>query len=155
MEVTKISQASITDACEIPFFDMKVQAGSPSPADGHMCNRLDLNRHLIKNPNATFFVQVTGESMIDAGIKENDLLVVDRAIEATNNKIVITAITILLLLGSINLSTISKSFSYIPASTIDSPVTCTKKVVLGFLIKCLFISSFIKVVLSTAAGAPA
>ncbi|WPY00231.1 S24/S26 superfamily peptidase [Candidatus Trichorickettsia mobilis] len=92
MEVTKISQALITDACEIPFFDMKVQAGSPSPADGHMCNRLDLNRHLIKNPNATFFVQVTGESMIDAGIKENDLLVVDRAIEATNNKIVIAVV---------------------------------------------------------------
>lgn len=92
MEVTKISQASITDECEIPFFDMKVQAGSPSPADGHMCNRLDLNRHLIKNPNATFFVQVTGESMIDAGIKENDLLVVDRAIEATNNKIVIAVV---------------------------------------------------------------
>ncbi|WP_316353369.1 LexA family protein [Candidatus Trichorickettsia mobilis] len=92
MKVTKISQASITDECEIPFFDMKVQAGSPSPADGHMCNRLDLNRHLIKNPNATFFVQVTGESMIDAGIKENDLLVVDRAIEATNNKIVIAVV---------------------------------------------------------------
>ncbi len=93
MQVANILQCAVSEEmCEIPFFDMKVQAGTPSPADGYMCNRMDLNRHLIKNPNSTFFVQVTGESMIDAGIKENDLLVVDKSIVATNNKIVIAVV---------------------------------------------------------------
>lgn len=90
--VTKISECIIEQAYEIPLFDMKIPAGMPAPIDGYMCNRLDLNRHLIRNPTSTFFVQVTGESMIDAGIKENDLLIVDKNIEATNNKIVIAVI---------------------------------------------------------------
>lgn len=92
MIVTKISECSIEQICEIPLFNMKVPAGAPAPIDGYMCNRLDLNRHLIRNPSSTFFVQVTGESMIDAGIKENDLLVVDKNVQATNNKIVIAVV---------------------------------------------------------------
>jgi len=92
MQVKKIFECSVEEVCELPFFDTKIQAGLPSPVDGHMCNRLDLNKQLIKHPNSTFFVQVTGESMIDAGIKENDLLVVDKAIQPTNNKIVIAVV---------------------------------------------------------------
>jgi DNA polymerase V len=92
MKVSKISECSTDQTYEIPFFEMKIPAGAPSPIDGYMCNRLDLNRHLIRNPSSTFFVQVTGESMIDAGIKENDLLIVDKNIEATNNKIVIAVV---------------------------------------------------------------
>lgn len=92
MQVTKILGCSVDEICELPLYESKVQAGFPSPADGYMCNRLDLNKHLIKHPKSTFFVQVTGESMIDAGIKENDLLVVDKAIQPTNNKIVIAVV---------------------------------------------------------------
>lgn len=92
MKTLQILACSIDTAYDIPLYEMKVPAGSPAPIDGYMCNRLDLNKHLIKNPSSTFFVQVTGESMIDAGIKENDLLVVDRNIEATHNKIVIAVI---------------------------------------------------------------
>jgi len=92
MKVKKIFPCSVEKACELPFFDTKVQAGYPSPADGYMSNSIDLNRHLIKHPETTFFIQVTGDSMKGAGIKENDLLIVDKSLSPTNNKIVIAVI---------------------------------------------------------------
>ncbi len=79
-------------AYRIPFYSSKVPAGFPSPADDHIEGHLDLNEHLIKHPAATFFVRVTGNSMVDAGIQENDILIVDRSIKPTHGKIVIAAI---------------------------------------------------------------
>ena len=51
-----------------PLFETAVSAGFPSPADDHVERQLDLNEHLIEHPAATFFVRVSGDSMIDAGI---------------------------------------------------------------------------------------
>lgn len=76
----------------VPFFSMRVQAGFPSPADDSMMAKLDLNQHLIKNPNATFFMRAGSDSMISAGIKENDLLLIDRSIKLKNNSIVIAVV---------------------------------------------------------------
>jgi DNA polymerase V len=69
-----------------------VSAGFPSPAEDYIEGKLDLNKHLIKHPAATFFVRVTGDSMIDAGIHPGDILIVDRAIEAVNKKVVVAVI---------------------------------------------------------------
>jgi len=69
-----------------------VSAGFPSPAEDYLEGALDLNRHLIKHPTATFFARVSGDSMIDAGIHQGDLLVVDRALEATDGRVVIAVI---------------------------------------------------------------
>lgn len=77
---------------QLPLYSTKVAAGSPTLADDHIDTQVDLNEHLIKNPHATFLVRVTGKSMIDAGINENDILVVDRVIQPTHGKIVIAAI---------------------------------------------------------------
>lgn len=76
----------------LPMFGHKVQAGFPSPADDYVEAWLDLNEHLIEHKEATFFVQATGNSMIGAGIQEGSLLVVDRALEARHNDIVIAVI---------------------------------------------------------------
>lgn len=76
----------------LPLYSSSVAAGFPSPADDHIDTKLDLNKHLIKHPAATFFVRAKGESMLNAGIHNNDILVVDRSIEPTNGKIVIAAI---------------------------------------------------------------
>ena len=76
----------------LPFFSTRVQAGFPSPADENMTSRLDLNQYLIKNPNTTFFMRASSDSMVDAGIKQNDLLLVDRSIKAKNNSIVIAIV---------------------------------------------------------------
>lgn len=73
-------------------YSHKVAAGFPSPADDYIENRLDLNEKLIKDKNATFILKVQGESMIDAGIMDGDLLIVDRSIEPKNGKIVIAAL---------------------------------------------------------------
>ena len=76
----------------LPLYGHKVAAGFPSPADDYVEGQLDLNEHLIPHKEATFFLRVSGDSMINVGIQNGDLLVVDRSIEPKNNKIVIAAI---------------------------------------------------------------
>jgi DNA polymerase V len=74
------------------MFIATVSAGFPSPAADYEEGKLDLNRHLIKNPAATFFVRVTGDSMLKAGIHSGDLLVVDRSIETRDKNVVIAVV---------------------------------------------------------------
>ncbi|WP_262965969.1 LexA family protein [Methylobacter psychrophilus] len=76
----------------LPLFSGKVAAGFPSPADDYVEKNLDLNELLVQKPAATFFVRAQGESMLGAGIHPNDILVVDRSIEAVPGKIVICAL---------------------------------------------------------------
>jgi DNA polymerase V len=76
----------------LPLFESRVAAGFPSPADDHLEASLDLNQHLIKHPAATFFVRASGESMINAGIHNNDILVVDRSLNPKNGDIVIASL---------------------------------------------------------------
>lgn len=73
----------------IPLFLQRVSAGFPSPAQDYIEQTLDLNQLCIKHPAATFFVRVEGDSMQDAGIYPNDILVVDRSIRAEHGDIVI------------------------------------------------------------------
>ena len=74
---------------DIPFFDAGISAGFPSPAEDFKQQRLSLDRELIKNKEATFFARVSGQSMIDAGLDDNDLLVIDRSLEPAHNKIAV------------------------------------------------------------------
>ena len=76
----------------LPVFLGRLAAGFPSPADDYIEGRLDLNRHLIKHPAATFFVRVSGDSMIDAGIHSGDLLVVDRSLDAVDGNVIVAAL---------------------------------------------------------------
>ena len=76
----------------LPLFIGKVAAGFPSPADDYVEKNLDLNELLVQKPAATFFVRAQGESMLGAGIHPNDILVVDRSMEAVPGKIVICAL---------------------------------------------------------------
>ena len=73
----------------IPFIPDGVSAGFPSPAADFMENNIDLNKELSENPLATFYIKVKGNSMIDAGIEDKDVLVVDRSLEPQNNKIAV------------------------------------------------------------------
>lgn len=73
----------------IPFIPDGVSAGFPSPAADFMENNIDLNKELSENPLATFYIKVKGNSMIDAGINDKDVLIVDRSIEPQDNKIAI------------------------------------------------------------------
>jgi DNA polymerase V len=77
---------------DIPLFMSRVQAGFPSPADDYIEQGLDLNDFLIKRPTATFFMKVAGDSMKDAGINNDDILIVDRSLTATHNCIVVAVV---------------------------------------------------------------
>jgi DNA polymerase V len=93
VEIKDIKAIENTDSeAKFPFFTVRVQAGFPSPGDDYIERNLDLNELLIKNPSATFFVKVDGDSMKDAGISSGDTLIVDRAVEAKDKSIVIASI---------------------------------------------------------------
>ncbi len=76
----------------LTFYAARAEAGFPSPADDYIEGQLDLNEHLIANPPATFFVRVSGQSMINAGIHDGDLLIVDRSVEPQSGSIVIAVV---------------------------------------------------------------
>lgn len=78
--------------CERPLFLSQVAAGFPSPADDHIEQRLDLNQYMIRHDAATYFVRVKGDSMMEAGICDNDVLVVDRSLPARVGGIVVAVV---------------------------------------------------------------
>ena len=65
-----------------PMAEDGVHAGFPSPAANYMTGCIDLNKELVRHPAATFYARVVGDSMIDAGVSEGDILVIDRSLEA-------------------------------------------------------------------------
>ena len=73
----------------IPYYLHKAGAGFPSPATDYIEEDIDLNVHLIKNVPATFIIRVQGKSMVNAGIYDGDLLVVDKSLKPKNFSTVI------------------------------------------------------------------
>jgi len=83
---------STTKSFKIPLLNDSVSAGFPSPADDYTEENIDLNEHLISNPFSTFFLRVKGDSMINAGIKDKDLIIVDKSLTAKPGNIIIAMI---------------------------------------------------------------
>jgi DNA polymerase V len=86
---SEIILPKINDKKFLNLYTSHIPAGFPSPAEDFMEKRLDLNDYLIKNQASTFLVRVKGNSMINAGIFDGDLLIIDRSIEARDGKIVL------------------------------------------------------------------
>ncbi len=74
---------------DLPIFPWRIPAGFPSPAEEWIEKRLDLNDLVLLHPTTTFYAQVEGNSMWGAGIYDGDIVVVDRALEATDTSIVV------------------------------------------------------------------
>ena len=87
-----IYKADKGSSLSLKFYANPIWAGFPSPAEDHMDIELDLNEHLVKHPSATFYVYAKGSSMIDAGIYDGDIMVVDRSIEPSSRDVVIVVI---------------------------------------------------------------
>lgn len=92
LKIEAIYRPDLSTSKALPYFEAKVPAGFPSPAADYEENQLDLNRHLIRNPAATFFVRVSGDSMLGAGIHDGDLLIVDRSLDPKDKNVVIAAV---------------------------------------------------------------
>ena len=75
-----------------PLAGERIAAGFPSPADDYVEVGIDLNEQLIRHPTSTFFLRVSGQSMIDAGIHDGDLLVVDRSLEPRPGRVVVAVL---------------------------------------------------------------
>ena len=73
----------------LPVAEGGICAGFPSPAQDYMEGGIDLNRELVKNPAATFFGRVKGDSMTGAGIDDGDLIVIDKSLEASEGDIAV------------------------------------------------------------------
>src|SRR5690606_38612368 len=82
-------KADVTSKLYLKFVANGISAGFPSPADDFLDINIDLNKHLIKNPSTTFYGRVRGDSMIDAGMSDGDLLIIDKSLEPRNGKIAV------------------------------------------------------------------
>ena len=92
LRVKSIYKTVCDSSQQLPLYLAKISAGFPSPGEDYIDKKLDLNEYIVKHPAATFFVRVEGDSMVNAGIHDGDLLIVDRSLEPAHGKIVIAAI---------------------------------------------------------------
>ena len=110
---------------KIPSFLCFVHASFPSPADDYKERPLDLDELVIQHPEATFYVKVSGESMKDAGIDDGDVLVVDRAINATHNAIIVAVLN-----GDFTVKRLhqeDETIYLVPANPMYQPVQVTEE----------------------------
>ena len=68
------------------LIEQRISAGFPSPADDFKEIRISLDKELVKNKEATFYAKVSGDSMVEAGLDDGDLLVIDRSLSPENGK---------------------------------------------------------------------
>ncbi|MCU6213622.1 MULTISPECIES: translesion error-prone DNA polymerase V autoproteolytic subunit [Enterobacter] len=87
-----IRPTELREIITLPLFSDLVQCGFPSPAADYVEQRIDLNELLVAHPSSTYFVKAAGDSMIEAGISDGDLLVVDSSRTAEHGDIVIAAV---------------------------------------------------------------
>ena len=92
VDIGEIFSGQVSSTLKLPYFESRVQAGSPSPGDEFSEGRLDLKQYLFPNMNSTFLVRTTGDSMIKAGIFPNDMLIVDRSLSPVTGRIVIAVL---------------------------------------------------------------
>ncbi len=94
MEVENFSGSSYSGSKNFSQHDVPTAnaSGFGAAADDYMERGIDLNEQLIMNKPATFFMRVSGQSMINAGIYDGDIVIVDRSIKAVNGKIVIAIV---------------------------------------------------------------
>lgn len=79
----------ISEEIRLPLVDAFISAGFPSPADDYLEAKLDLNQLLIQNPSSTFFARVRGSSMVDVGINDGDILIIDKSLEPKPNSVLV------------------------------------------------------------------
>lgn len=85
----EIFSVDTSSELDLPVVEAGISAGFPSPADDFLDASIDLNKILITNKDATFYGRVKGDSMIDAGLSDGDLLIIDKSLEPKDGKIAV------------------------------------------------------------------
>lgn len=91
MRITEIGILESSTSLALPLASVSIPAGTgfPSPADDYIEEKLDLNKFLIRHPAATYYAKAVGDSMTGAGIFSGDYLIIDKAIEEFNNRVIV------------------------------------------------------------------
>ena len=90
--ITQVHLADVSSRIARPLYASRISAGFASPAEEYIEAHLDLNKLVVDNPEATFFLSVQGNSMTGAGILDGDTLVIDRSLEPVDGKVVVAAV---------------------------------------------------------------
>jgi DNA polymerase V len=85
----EIHPADTSSEASLPYASDGIKAGFPSPAQDYMDASIDLNRELIKHPASTFFGRVSGDSMLDAGLEDGDILIIDKSLDPVDGDIAV------------------------------------------------------------------
>ncbi|MDO5510026.1 MAG: translesion error-prone DNA polymerase V autoproteolytic subunit [Weeksellaceae bacterium] len=113
------------DEMWLPYVEDGVSCGKPSPAYQQVIRRLSLQQELVKNPNSTLYARVCGQSMIDDGIADNDLLVVDRSLPPESGKIAVCFLDGEFTVKRLQID--SQGLWLIPANQAYSPILVTEE----------------------------
>lgn len=85
----EIFRPDVSSQLSLPYADMGIQAGFPSPTQDYISESIDLNRELVRHPASTFYARVDGDSMVGDGIESGDILVIDRSLEPYDGDLVV------------------------------------------------------------------
>lgn len=127
MKEIDIFKADTSSSIDLWFADDGIRAGFPSPSQDYMDKQLDLNQELIPHPASTFLAKVVGLSMLDAGIDEGDILVIDRSLEPQHNSIVVAYIDGEFTVKRLDLSKQKRGLVYLRSENKGYPDFCFNK----------------------------
>ena len=88
----QIASIDLSSPLHLPFDDGGIKAGFPSPAQDYLTESIDLNKELVRHHETTFYARVSGVSMVEAGIGDGDLIVIDKSLEASDGDFVVAYI---------------------------------------------------------------
>jgi DNA polymerase V len=120
-----ISSVDLDSELQIPFEEAGIKAGFPSPAQDYMSGSIDLNRELVRHKETTFYARVSGNSLIDAGISDGDIIVVDKSLEATTGDYVVAFIDGEFTLKEFRLDEANRCAWLVPYNKAFSPIKVT------------------------------
>ncbi len=119
----QILKPEVDSHLPLPYADMGIQAGFPSPAQDFISESIDLNHEIVRHPASTFYGRVDGDSMIGEGIESGDLLVIDRSIEPADGDLAVCCIDGDFTLKRINLC--DNEIWLIPSNEAYDPILVT------------------------------
>ena len=92
MKELEIYSGDFSGELKLQYADSGIFCGFPSPAQDYIDRTLNFNEDIIKHPSATFYAKAIGDSMVEAGIEEGDIMVIDRALDPQDGDIVVAHI---------------------------------------------------------------
>ena len=135
-----IFSADLSTELNLPFVDNGIKAGFPSPAQDYLTESIDLNKTLIRHSETTFYAKVSGDSLMDAGISDGDLVIIDKSLEAKNGDYVAAFIDGEFTLKQFKLDEVDNCAWLIPANKKYQPIKVTEEndfLVWGVITSCI------------------